>query len=294
MRERAVANQPPMQSLPMCDVTAPPRLSAGSTTILDEARAAYRSGLCVLPVASDGTKRPDVHTWSGFRTARPTAPQMRAFHFEWRTGFGVITGLVSGRRGAWDFDCPDTYVALLAVADASGLGDLVRRIETGYCDQTPAGGKRWLVRYPKTIEWRDETLARRPAGDAEPNIKTLIELPTFAILAPSHGPTHPSGRPYIRLSGGFNTIAAVTAEEHADLVTLARTFDAMPRPQPGAARTANRSGDRPGDDFNRRGLAARDSRTCRVAARLQPRRRWLLVSPRQDARHLGHHESRRP
>ena len=78
---------------------------------------------------------------------------------------------------------------------ASGLGDIVRRIETGYCDQTPGGGRRWIVHYPETVSWRDETLARRPGGDGEPNVKTLIELPTFAILAPSHGPTHPTSRP---------------------------------------------------------------------------------------------------
>ena len=249
MRDRAVASQPPLL---ISETTGPASLSARYAAILDEARAAYRAGLCILPVTCDGTKRPDVRTWSGFQTARPTPPQMRAFHFEGRTGFGVIAGLVSGRRGTWDFDCTDTHATFMAAADASRLGDLVRRIEAGYCDQTPGGGRRWIVHYPETVEWRDETLARRPGGDGEPNIKTLIELPTFAILAPSHGPTHLSGRPYIRLSGGFHTIAAVTAEEHADLVTLARTFDAMPRPQPGEAPTANRSRDRPGDDFNRR------------------------------------------
>jgi hypothetical protein len=219
--------------------------------MLNEAASAYRAGLCVLPVVPDGTKRPDVPTWTGYQTARPTAAQMRAFHFERRSGFGMLAGPVSGWRAAWDFDCHDTYRAFVAAAEASGLGDVVRRIEAGYSDQTPAGGRRWIVHYPETVEWRDQTLARRPGGDGEPTIKTLIELPTFAILAPSHGPTHPSGRPYMRLSGGFTTIAAVTADEHASLVALARTFDALPRLEPGDARPAHTSGDRPGDDFNR-------------------------------------------
>jgi putative DNA primase/helicase len=177
---------------------------------------------------------------------------MRAFHFERRTGFGMIAGPVSGHHAAWDFDCPDIYRAFVEAAEASGLGELVRRIEAGYCDKTPAGGRRWIVHYPEAVAWRDETLARRPGREGEPTIKTLIELPTFAILAPSHGPTHPSGRPYVRLFGGFETLPAVTAEEHEDLVVLARTFDAMPRPQQGDARTAHQSGDRPGDAFNRR------------------------------------------
>jgi hypothetical protein len=40
-------------------------------------------------------------------------------------------------RGAWDFDCPDTHAAFMAAAEASGLYELVQRIEAGYCDRTP-------------------------------------------------------------------------------------------------------------------------------------------------------------
>ena len=93
------------------------------------------------------------------------------------------------------------------------------------------------------MTWHDATLARRPGGEGEPSRKTLIELPTFAILVLSQGPTHPSGRPYVRVSGAFHTIAAVTADEHADLVALARTFDAKVPPQPADSRSTHVSGD---------------------------------------------------
>lgn len=168
-------------------------MSDYSRAILDEARAAYRAGLCILPVASDGTKRPAVSTWTTHQTARPTAAQMRAFRFAGRHGFGMIAGHVSGRRGAWDFDCPDTYRAFMATAEASGLGDVVSRIETGYCDQTPAGGRRWIVQYPEGVTWRDATLARRPGGAGEPSVKTLIELPTLRSWRRRRGRrTHPA------------------------------------------------------------------------------------------------------
>lgn len=157
-------------------------MSDTTGSIVEEARSAYHVGLCILPVASDGTKRPDVPRWTPYQTARPTAAQMRSFQFARRHGFGMIAGAVSGRRGAWDFDCPETYRAFVATADASGLGDVVRRIEAGYCDQTPGGGRRWIVQYPEGVTWRDTTLARRPGGEGEPSRKTLIELPTFAIL----------------------------------------------------------------------------------------------------------------
>jgi hypothetical protein len=71
---------------------------------------------------------------------------------------------------------------------------------------------------------------------ADPNdkVKTLIETRGqggFIILAPSHGPIHPSGQPYVLLQDGFETIATITPEERRSLFELARTFDQMPKPQ---------------------------------------------------------------
>ena len=63
---------------------------------------------------------------------------------------------------------------------------------------------------------------------ADGSVETLIELPTFAIVAPSNGRTHPSGKPYRRLAGTFSTIASYSAEEREALIRLARSFDEMP------------------------------------------------------------------
>ena len=98
-----------------------------------------------------------------------------------------------------------------------------------------------------------------PGVDRNPNgtdkkVVTLIELPTFAILAPSDGATHPSGRPYVRQSGDFTTIASVTTDERDALIALARTFDEMPRPEARPPSTVATAGTRPGDDYNRRAL----------------------------------------
>ena len=121
---------------------------------------------------------------------------MRAWDVPQHSGYGMVAGAVSGYREAWDFDDLETYSALLAEAKTYGLADVVRRISTGYCDETPAGGRRWIVQYPDTLDWRDVTLAKRRGRNGEPETKVLIEWPTFAILAPSHGGTHPTGRPY--------------------------------------------------------------------------------------------------
>ena len=84
-------------------------------------------------------------------------------------------------------------------------------------------------------------------------MKVLIEHTAFAILAPSDGTVHPSGRPYVRRSGGFHTIAFITEEEHEALLALARSFDEVARtvtpPSTGAVRRPATDLSRPGDAF---------------------------------------------
>jgi AAA domain len=216
-------------------------------------RAGYAAGLCLLPTRSDGSeqsKAPDVPTWIPFQTARPTVEQMSGFDFAQRSGFGMIAGPVSGCCESWDFDSADVFEAFVREAEAGRLGDVVRRIRAGYEDQTPAGGRRWIVSYPSSVTWKDCTFARRPGREGEPNTKTLIELPTFAVLAPSGGRTHSTGKPYVHISGDFTVIARYTSDEREALIELARTFDQMPRREAGPRPTA--TGDRPGDDYNRR------------------------------------------
>ncbi|MCC7034018.1 MAG: AAA family ATPase [Acidobacteria bacterium] len=224
------------------------------STILDAARGAYRSGLVALPVAADGSKRPDVATWREFQTRTTTIAERQAFNFAAREGLGIVAGAASHVE-AWDFDCGAIFDAFVVAADACGLGELVARLRAGYEDETPSGGRRWLVRYPSSVTWRDCTLARRPGRDGEPTIKVLIELPTFAIVAPSNGSTHPSGRAYIRCAGDFSTIANYTADERDALMELARSFDQMPRVPHEAPKTGSTTatdGTRPGDDYNTR------------------------------------------
>ena len=224
-----------------------------ATTVADAARRAYRAGLCVLPTRDDGTKAPDTASWGEFQQTRPTVDQMRAWGLKTCSGFGIVAGAVSGYVECWDFDDAETYDAFIDAAVACGLGDVVSRIRAGYEDETPRAGRRWIAEYPGSVTWRDCTLARRPIEAKK--VETLIELPTFAILAPSHGRTHPTGRPYVRLSGGFDTIASYTEEERDALLAVARSFDEMPRRQhpPAKVATTTHGADlRPGDDFNTR------------------------------------------
>lgn len=164
---------------------------------------------------------------------------------------------MSGRVECWDFDDRSTYEAFVVAARNSGLGTVIDNIEAGYCDDTPGDGVRWLVRYPAEVERTPGSrtvLARRPKLPVErqhdkDNIKVLIELPAFSIVAPTNGRVHPSGRPYLRRKGSFSSIAAYTSEEREALIELARSFDAMPRREADHKAGARTKDNRPGDDF---------------------------------------------
>jgi len=215
--------------------------------VVEQARSAFSAGLMPLPVMPDGSKRPAVAEWGRFKTHRATKDEMRAWRWEQQLGFGVIAGPVSGHTESWDFDNLATFDAFCETGRATGLGDLIDRLLAGYCDATPRDGRRILVRYPTDVEWQDVTLAKRNGANGKP--ETLIELPTFAIVAPSAGGVHPSGKPYRRLSGDFTTIAGYTREERDALIRLARSFDETPvrdvRREPASAS----GGSRPGDAF---------------------------------------------
>jgi hypothetical protein len=197
-----------------------------ANSIIEAARSAFAAGLATLPVAADGTKRPAVTEWARFKTTRPTRDEMRAWHWDKQPGFGVVAGPVSGHVESWDFDSRAIFDTFCEGARALGLGDLIDRLLRGYSDATPRDGRRILVRYPSDVVWQDVTLARQPGPSGKP--ETLIELPTFAIVAPADGRVHPNGQPYRRLSGDFDTLESYSRDERDALIRLARSFDTMP------------------------------------------------------------------
>jgi hypothetical protein len=228
---------------------------------------AHAAGLCIVPPAQDGTKRPlpdQSGKWDQFKWQRPS-DELFGSWYPGRTGLGIVTGPVSGGVECWDFDDFPTYLNFKSAANACGLGEVVARIENGYCDTTPGEGVRWLVRYPHQVERRPGdrlVLAKRPKREEErrhdkDRIKVLIEMPGYSIVAPSNGCVHPTGKPYARKKGGFSSIANYTAEERQELLRLGRSFDETRVPErpptiaPAVAAGARPElGERPGDAFN--------------------------------------------
>lgn len=205
------------------------------------ALAACAAGLSVLPPREDGTKAPiaEEHdgqfTWRHRQRTRATEGEVRRWYAHGRHGLGIVCGSVSGGAEgrslvALDFDDPSAWRSFLGLAEAAGLGELLGRVEGGYCEATPKGGRHLLATCPG--EWPTQKLAERPDPAGGPGRSTLVETKCeggFLVIAPSHGPVHPSGRPYRLLSGGLDQIEEVTPEEWRSLCDLASCLDETPQ-----------------------------------------------------------------
>jgi putative DNA primase/helicase len=229
--------------------------------ILDAAREALLAGLSVVPPAEDATKRP-MGGWKRYQHQRPTPEDLQQWYGgpSPRRGIGLVCGGVSGGLELLEFENAEVYAEFVAAAKDAGLGGLVERIEDGYLEESPRGGRHWLYRCPEI--GGNTKLARRPGpgGTVEVLIETRGEG-GYVVCAPSAGRVHPSGRPYRLLQGGFSAIARISVSERAELYRLARTFDRMPQPQPERPaagyrdhidRAGGEPGGRPGDDLEGR------------------------------------------
>jgi Bifunctional DNA primase/polymerase, N-terminal len=233
---------------------------------------ARKNGVNPIPPTMDGVKRPDLSAWEEFEHSHVNDIQVSRWWGS-HTGWGAVCGTISGGKPGCslcclDFDDDEVYQRYRQAAADAGLAEILERAEAGYLDLSPGGGRHVLARVPG--EWPTTKLAERPAVDAEGNpvlvpgtnrqkIKTLIETKCeggFVILAPSYGRVHPTGKPYVQLRGGLDTIAEITPEEWQALCDLAFSFDESPIPpaeKPARAKKragAGAAGDvLPGEDF---------------------------------------------
>ncbi|MFT0170961.1 DUF3987 domain-containing protein [Paraburkholderia mimosarum] len=110
---------------------------------LETALTALSLGLCAIPAAGhtqpDNPKRP-FGNWRGFQRQRPSPDELRKLytqnHF---TTVGLVCGEVSSSLECLDFDDRDGYRLFRETASGSELGELIARIEAGYCEVSPKG-----------------------------------------------------------------------------------------------------------------------------------------------------------
>jgi hypothetical protein len=100
---------------------------------------------------------------------------------------------------------------------------VLERVRHGYCEATPGGGVHLLYRCAEVAG--NTRLARTPEG--LPLIETRGEG-GFTVLAPSGGPVHRSGKPWVLLRGSLAEVVTLDPDERAALLDLCRAFDQAP------------------------------------------------------------------
>lgn len=229
--------------------------------VLAAALAAYDAGLCVVRVTTDGNKKPvsvpdwgavNKQTgkrgkgWKRFQAERATRDTVAHWFADGHPGLGVICGKVSGNLEMLELEAravnEGLFERLVELAKAEGLYGLLERLVNGYAETTPSGGLHWLYYVQAEHVYGNTKLAVRPKTDdelaADPSSPTLTLIETrgeggFTVCAPSHGPVHQTGRPYVMARGSFATIPTLSAAEYKQLHDLCRKLSAVPANEPG-------------------------------------------------------------
>jgi len=214
---------------------------------------AHRSGLCVVPPAQDGTKRPFIPSgggWKHYQQQRPTPALLKQWYdpSNGLTGLGLVCGKVSGNLEALDFDTREAWDEFCQMAEHCGIAPLVDRIWAGYGEMSPRGAH--LIYRCSEIAGNMK-LARQADGK-----KAIIETRGeggYIIVAPSNGSVHPSGGEYRCVSGSIATIVEISPIERKDLIELAKTMTRFVRAESTQVESASTgAAGRPGEDFNAR------------------------------------------
>jgi KaiC/GvpD/RAD55 family RecA-like ATPase len=217
-----------------------------------------KEGISVVPVATDGTKKPAPFTWRKYQEEKPTTQEL----IDWfsqgtQQGVGAICGAVSGNLEMLELEgravAAQIHIQAKDMAENSGLGDLWGKIQDGYCEVTPSGGIHWLYRISDGLVPGNQKLARRPGENG--GVDVLCETRGeggFVILAPSGGACHPSGESWNILSGSIQTIPTITLAEREALFSIFKCFDEMPKIENIAQEVKSREINLslPGDDYN--------------------------------------------
>jgi len=234
----------------------PPPTHKGS--LLETALSWVASGLSVIPVKIDGSKRADLSEWKPYQENRPTDRELQSwFNNKARQrGVAIIGGAVSGGLEIVDFDNEETFNLFDQVVQACENLHWIKDLPQV---KTPKGSH--LYFRSKNPEG-NQKLAMRQDADGKP--KVLIETRGeggYVIAPGSPAKCHPTEKIYEILNGDLRDIPTISPEQRSELLDMLRSFNEIEQQPDQHAEnhartdrepTAAGSGTRPGDDFNAR------------------------------------------
>ena len=248
--------------------------------LLDGALAWADAGAAVIPISTDGTKRPAVE-WKGYQATPASIEQV----IDWLApgtfdGIGIVTGAASGLE-MLELEGRAIKAGglqrLRDLADDNDMREVLDRLMSGYVEKTPSGGLHMIYRVSGGVVLRNTKLAGRPPtpedieearaawiarrgnddGFKPPKVMVLAETRGeggYVVVAPSFGRTHKTGKGWVAIAASTPAkIVTLTGEQRDMMLALFGLLDEMPTPDhaPKAPSLPGGStpGDRPGDDF---------------------------------------------
>ncbi len=231
--------------------------------VLDEVNRYDEAGFSTVPIRRDGSKAPCLRSWNSLQRAKPRLDQIeRWFGVEHPPGVGIIGGRVSGNLLVIDVEFLDIYTEWSELVEARRPGLLARLPLVRTPGKDEDGGRHVYARSVGRII-RTQKLARITRDEAErrtgdPGRTTAIEVKGEGgyVLAPGcPAECHPSRRLYEHIGGP--PIVETPGLDEADVDLLLACARALERGDMASAdrmtSTPSGDGNRPGDDFNRRG-----------------------------------------
>ena len=196
------------------------------------ARAWHDAGICVLPAAPDGQKRP-LGKWKDIREGTLLPPSIETVektilngHAD---GISIICGKVSGNLEMLEADTRDPELVAEAYFHCceAGIEDVWSRIRAGVEERTPSGGLHWYYKTDGTPHPSLKLAYPEPIGDERADNKATFETRGQggqSIAAPSAGRTHLSGGSYIftKHANGPAAIPTITIEQRDILLDCFR------------------------------------------------------------------------
>lgn len=214
--------------------------------IVETALAFKKHGIIPWPVWEDGSKRPKGE-WK--QAVMPTEDEI-VQRFGGRAGLGLLTGSKSGGVELFEFEGRAVEEGLWDQFESKVNGTSAQlakqweKVKAGYLDESPSGGKRVVWRVSDGKPAGNTPLARRAARDDEltererakgrGGIRVLIETRGeggFAVVPPSSGTVHKTGKPYVQLAGGPPSIQNIPLSVRKKLVSIASSFNTYNAPR---------------------------------------------------------------
>jgi phage/plasmid-associated DNA primase len=217
-------------------------------TPYEHAKRYAENGFCVIPIKTDGSKKP-VGTFKQYQTVKPTEDEMRRW---WNNsnpcGLAILHGSISGFSEMLEAESLEDLEEFKQRLDSHGLSYIFEKLTLQVA--SPGGGIHFIYRCPElgSLERTpgNDRLAsryllddsgnpipnRNKAGEITKGYRQKPKLETraqggYAIVPGSPLEVHPSRKPYALEHGFFDAVPEITKDEREILFTMARECDAI-------------------------------------------------------------------